>query len=82
MMNILILQSLKRAQYSTKEMGHFGLQLKSILLHLSIRRYPIYIAWLIKNVSKNKQKISQDKLEETLNELSSLEKRAEHASDK
>ena len=41
MMNILILQSLKRAQYSTKEIGHFGLQLKEYSRFTSpIRRYP------------------------------------------
>ena len=83
MMNILILQSLKRAQYSTKEIGHFGLQLEEYSHFTSpIRRYPDLISHrLIKNVlQKNKQKISQDKLEETLNELSSLEKRAEYAS--
>ena len=61
MMNILILQSLKRAQYSTKEIGHFGLQLEEYSHFTSpIRRYPDLISHrLIKNVlQKNKQKIS------------------------
>merc|ERR1711991_923495 len=45
MMNILILQSLKRAQYSTKEIGHFGLQLEEYSHFTSpIRRYPDLIS--------------------------------------
>ena len=39
--NILILQSLKRAKYSTQEIGHFGLQLEKYSHFTSpIRRYP------------------------------------------
>ena len=83
MMNILILQTLKRAQYSTKEIGHFGLQLKEYSHFTSpIRRYPDLIAHrLIKEIlHKAIQKPNQEKLEEVLAELSSLEKRAEKSS--
>jgi ribonuclease R len=83
MMNILILQTLKRAQYSTKEIGHFGLQLKEYSHFTSpIRRYPDLIAHrLIKEIlHKTIQKPNQERLEEELAELSSLEKRAEKSS--
>ena len=83
MMNILILQTLKRAQYSTKEIGHFGLQLKEYSHFTSpIRRYPDLVAHrLIKEIlHKEIQKPNQERLEEELAELSSLEKRAEKSS--
>ena len=83
MMNILILQSLKRASYSTKDVGHFGLQLKEYSHFTSpIRRYPDLISHrLIKNVLNKKQlAFNKDDLEMKLNDLSELEQRAERSS--
>ena len=82
-MNVLILQSLKRACYSTKDVGHFGLQLKEYSHFTSpIRRYPDLISHrLIKNVLNKKQlAYNQDDLEMMLNDLSELEQRAERSS--
>ena len=82
-MNVLILQSLKRACYSTKDIGHFGLQLKEYSHFTSpIRRYPDLISHrLIKNVLNKKQlAYNQDDLEMMLNDLSELEQRAERSS--
>ena len=82
-MNVLILQSLKRACYSTKDIGHFGLQLKEYSHFTSpIRRYPDLISHrLIKNVLNKKQlAYNQDDLEMILNNLSELEQRAERSS--
>ena len=80
LLNILILQSLKRAQYSSKEIGHFGLQLKEYSHFTSpIRRYPdLLVHRMIKNILKRSDyDFVQEKIEEDLAELSSLEKRAE-----
>ena len=82
-LNVLILQSLKRAKYSTNEIGHFGLQLEEYSHFTSpIRRYPDLIAHrLIKDIlKKSKHENSKDFYDEALEELSSLEKRAEISS--
>ena len=82
-LNVLILQSLKRAKYSTNEIGHFGLQLEEYSHFTSpIRRYPDLIAHrIIKSIlKKSRNEDSRDFYEEALEELSNLEKRAEVSS--
>ena len=83
LLNILILQSLKRAQYSSKQIGHFGLQLKEYSHFTSpIRRYPdLLVHRMIKNILNNSNSdFKQENLEDNLGELTSLEKRAEISS--
>ncbi len=83
LLTVLILQSLKRARYSSKQIGHFGLQLEQYTHFTSpIRRYPdLLVHRMIKDVLNNSDSnfIHED-LEENLGELSSLEKRAEISS--
>ena len=81
----LVLQSLQRAEYSTEDIGHFGLQLKQYAHFTSpIRRYPdLMVHRLIKN--KLYKKIdanlpNKEQIELDCCELSDLERRAEKAS--
>jgi ribonuclease R len=79
----VVLQSLKRAEYSTKEIGHFGLQLDRYSHFTSpIRRYPDLMAHrLIKNIiNKGNLDINKDKIEEICGEASELERNAEKSS--
>ena len=82
-MNIFVLQNLKRAEYSTKEVGHFGLQLERYTHFTSpIRRYPdLIVHRMIKNII-NEQNIKFDsmQLDQDCEKLSFLEKRAEKVS--
>ncbi len=81
---ILLLQSMQRAEYSTEEVGHFGLQLKRYCHFTSpIRRYPdLVIHKLVKQALKINQKriISQQGLQTICEESSQLELRAEKIS--
>ena len=79
----VVLQSLKRAEYSTKEIGHFGLQLDRYSHFTSpIRRYPDLMTHrLIKNILNNKNVvIDKDLIEEDCKEMSELERIAEKSS--
>ena len=81
----VVLQSLKRAEYSIKEIGHFGLQLNRYSHFTSpIRRYPDLMAHrLIKNIlNKGNLYISKDRIEEVCAEMSELERNAEKSSRK
>ena len=83
LLTVLILQSLKRARYSSKQIGHFGLQLEQYTHFTSpIRRYPdLLVHRMIKDVLNNSDSnFIREDLEENLGELSSLEKRAEISS--
>ena len=79
----VVLQSLKRAEYSIKEIGHFGLQLDRYSHFTSpIRRYPDLMAHrLIKNIiNKGDLDINKDNIEEICGEMSELERNAEKSS--
>lgn len=79
----VVLQSLKRAEYSTKEVGHFGLQLERYSHFTSpIRRYPDLMTHrLIKNIlNKGDLAINKEEIEEECVEMSDLERMAERAS--
>lgn len=79
----VVLQSLKRAEYSIKEIGHFGLQLERYSHFTSpIRRYPDLMTHrLIKNIiSKGNLDINKDKIEVVCGEMSELERNAEKSS--
>ena len=71
--NVLILQSLKRAYYSTKEIGHFGLQLEKYSHFTSpIRRYPDVIV----------HRLLQDILDKNYGKMDkNLQKKAAHCSE-
>jgi len=76
----VVLQSLKRAEYSTKEIGHFGLQLDRYSHFTSpIRRYPDLMTHrLIKNILNSENlKIDKELIEEDCQEMSELERIAE-----
>ena len=81
----LILQSLQRAEYSTEEIGHFGLQLDNYSHFTSpIRRYPdLMVHRLIKAKLSDKSKIKEpnkQEIELDCVELSDLERQAEKTS--
>ena len=79
----VVLQSLKRAEYSTKEIGHFGLQLDRYSHFTSpIRRYPDLMTHrLIKNIINSENlKIDKELIEEDCQEMSELERIAEKSS--
>ena len=79
----LVLQSLKRAEYSTEDIGHFGLQLEQYAHFTSpIRRYPdLMVHRLIKDkLHKKITTPNQEQIELDCCELSDLERQAEKAS--
>ena len=78
--NVLILQSLKRAYYSTKEIGHFGLQLEKYSHFTSpIRRYSdLIVHRKLSQILKNNE-INQgykNNLNEICKHISSTERKA------
>ena len=79
----VVLQSLKRAEYSTEELGHFGLQLERYSHFTSpIRRYPDLMTHrMIKNILSNTSNVvNKDNTEEICIEMSELERVAEKSS--
>ena len=80
---ILVLQSLARAEYSTNNLGHFGLQLTQYSHFTSpIRRYPDLLVHRLINSSLAQKKIQirQNELKDECENSSMLERRAEKAS--
>ena len=80
---ILVLQSLARAEYSTNNLGHFGLQLKQYAHFTSpIRRYPDLLVHRLINSSLAQKKTypRQNELQDECENSSMLERRAEKAS--
>ena len=80
---ILVLQSLARAEYSTNNLGHFGLQLKQYSHFTSpIRRYPDLLVHRLINSSLANKKIQtrKNELQDDCETSSMLERRAEKAS--
>ena len=80
---ILILQSLARAEYSTNNLGHFGLQLTQYSHFTSpIRRYPDLLVHRLINsfLAQKKIQTRQNELQDECENSSMLERRAEKAS--
>ena len=80
---ILVLQTLARAEYSTNNLGHFGLQLQQYSHFTSpIRRYPDLLVHRLINSSLAHKKIktSKNELQDECENSSMLERRAEKAS--
>ena len=80
---ILVLQTLARAEYSTDNLGHFGLQLKQYAHFTSpIRRYPDLLThrMINKSLAHKKSAFNKSQLQDMCEESSVLERRAEKAS--
>ena len=79
----MVLQTLARAEYSTNNLGHFGLQLGQYSHFTSpIRRYPDLLVHRLINSSLAQKKIQtrQNELQDECENSSMLERRAEKAS--
>jgi len=79
---ILVLQTLARAEYSTNNLGHFGLQLKQYSHFTSpIRRYPDLLThrMINKSLAHAKGGYNQSQLQDMCEDSSVLERRAEKA---
>ncbi|MBR79134.1 MAG: hypothetical protein CMP02_06555 [Woeseiaceae bacterium] len=80
-LNTLVLQSMQRAEYKTKNKGHFGLKFDKYTHFTSpIRRYPDLLVHRMIISILNKEKINAESLEEVLDYCSQKEKDAEFAS--
>ena len=80
-LNTLVLQSMQRAEYKTKNKGHFGLKFDRYTHFTSpIRRYPDLLVHRMIISILDKKKINTDLLEEVLEYCSKKERDAEFAS--
>ena len=80
-LNTLILQSMQRAEYSTKKIGHFGLMYKNYTHFTSpIRRYPDLLVHRMIISILEKIEFDSDFLEDLLVHCSERERSAEFAS--
>lgn len=80
-LNMLILQSMQRAEYSTLNKGHFGLRFDKYTHFTSpIRRYPDLLVHRIIIATLSNESYDFNGLQETLEDCSIKEKSAEYAS--
>lgn len=80
-LNMLILQSMQRAEYSTINKGHFGLKFPKYTHFTSpIRRYPDLLVHRLIIASLDQKEFNFDGLQLTLEDCSIKEKSAEFAS--
>ena len=80
-LNMLILQSMQRAEYSTINKGHFGLKFAKYTHFTSpIRRYPDLLVHRLIIASLDQKEFNFDGLQLTLEDCSIKEKSAEFAS--
>lgn len=79
--NMLVLKSLQRAVYSTRELGHFGLAIEMYSHFTSpIRRYPDVIAHrMVDRIANGGTSYSQESLDGLCERASVLERNAEKA---
>jgi len=79
-LDMMVIRAMSKAKYSTQNIGHFGLMFENYTHFTSpIRRYPDLIVHRIINEILNKEKSTQNDLENTCLHCSSMEEKATKA---